>query len=626
MIYRWRYKLPIFSFLLLLFCSPLAAASERITHFESRIQIQADRSLLVTERISVIAENAVIRHGIYREFPTIYPHPDWGFAGFQSKVGFALISVKLDGRDTPWTIKNLRNGIRIYIGDPARYVSTGPHRYEIQYSTNRQISQFDGDDLLKWNVNGQGWRFPIDQMTATVYPPNDIAILDYTAWTGKTGSVEADFQVNRGADGSIRFKTTRILQPYEGLTISLKLPDGMLLPAQTRSFQFILDNIKWIFGLLLILAMPLYYLRAWSRVGRDPEKGVVVADYHPVRKLSAAAHHFILHNKTNNDTFTAAILGIAVKGHIRIEQLSSKRYTLYRLNPAASKRNALSPGEKIVFSYLFIGNLTQVDLGGKYSRWVATGKRKLETYLKKEWRTAVYMQNRRYTWTGLMFGLVALVLCGMHLSNAVLDFRNLAALLVFLLAAVAMTQDKLRPLVFSAVGLMFIGAFKYIDPAVISQPVMIILSLLVAIQFAVFNSLLKAPTPFGRKILDEIEGFRLYLSTAEQHRLNILHPPEKTPALFEQLLPYAIALGVENQWSDQFSEVFKNIDKQQQGYSPSWYSGRSRFNAGHFGSKLGSGLSSSVASSSTAPSSRSSGGMSSGGAGGGGGGGGGGGW
>ena len=43
-------------------------------------------------------------------------------------------------------------------------------------------------------------------------------------------------------------------------------------------------------------------------------------------------------------------------------------------------------------------------------------------------------------------------------------------------------------------------------------------------------------------IMDQIEGFRQYLGVAEEDRLNALNPPEKTPELFEQFLPYAIAL------------------------------------------------------------------------------------
>jgi uncharacterized membrane protein len=137
---------------------------------------------------------------------------------------------------------------------------------------------------------------------------------------------------------------------------------------------------------------------------------------------------------------------------------------------------------------------------------------------------------------------------------------------------------------------------------------------------------MKAPTRRGRKVMDTIEGFRMYLATAEHERLNALHPPEQTPELFEKYLPYALALGVEQAWSEQFSEVLIRASADGHSYSPHWYSGSHwhNYKAGSFSGKLGASLGSAISSSSSAPgsSSGSGGGGSSGGGGGGGGGGG----
>ena len=62
-------------------------------------------------------------------------------------------------------------------------------------------------------------------------------------------------------------------------------------------------------------------------------------------------------------------------------------------------------------------------------------------------------------------------------------------------------------------------------------------------------SWLQSATREGRKIMDQIEGFRQYLNVAEEDRLEYLNPPKKTPELFEKFLPYAIALDVENSWA-----------------------------------------------------------------------------
>jgi uncharacterized membrane protein YgcG len=139
-------------------------------------------------------------------------------------------------------------------------------------------------------------------------------------------------------------------------------------------------------------------------------------------------------------------------------------------------------------------------------------------------------------------------------------------------------------------------------------------------------SWMAAPTREGRAVLDRIAGFRHYLSIAEEERLETLHPPDKTPELFERYLPYAIALKVENDWASRFTSVLAAAAASGQAQSMSWYSGHSDpwNDPGGFADSVGGSLASTISSSSTAPgsSSGSGGGGSSGGGGGGGGGGG----
>jgi uncharacterized membrane protein len=153
--------------------------------------------------------------------------------------------------------------------------------------------------------------------------------------------------------------------------------------------------------------------------------------------------------------------------------------------------------------------------------------------------------------------------------------------------------------------------------------------LLVPIASSAFGWM-KAHTPDGRRITDEIEGFRQYLGVAERDRLNALNPPQDTPELFEKYLPYAIALDVENAWGKRFAGVLAAmaIDPNR---DDTWYSGRRDWvnDPQGFTTYLGSTLRETVASASTPPgssggsdssSSGSDGGGSSGGGGGGGGG------
>ncbi len=64
--------------------------------------------------------------------------------------------------------------------------------------------------------------------------------------------------------------------------------------------------------------------------------------------------------------------------------------------------------------------------------------------------------------------------------------------------------------------------------------------------------LLKRETVAGNKIATDAKGFKMFLAATEKDQLNFRNPPDRTPELFEKYLPYALALGVEQLWSEHF--------------------------------------------------------------------------
>src|SRR5690606_35745609 len=135
---------------------------------------------------------------------------------------------------------------------------------------------------------------------------------------------------------------------------------------------------------------------------------------------------------------------------------------------------------------------------------------------------------------------------------------------------------------------------------------------------------LRAPTIAGRKVMDEIEGFKLYLTVAEAERMNLAEAPDMSTDLFERYLPHAIGLGVEKPWSQAFAAHLARVvpdAADRAGYYPTWYHGSS-WDSGRIAAAT-SGLASSIAGSvaSSMPSSSGSGSTGGGSSGGGGGGG-----
>jgi uncharacterized membrane protein YgcG len=161
-------------------------------------------------------------------------------------------------------------------------------------------------------------------------------------------------------------------------------------------------------------------------------------------------------------------------------------------------------------------------------------------------------------------------------------------------------------------------------------PAIVLVLVAMGLTIVVFGRLVRAPTKDGRTLLDQIEGLKLYLSVAERDELERMpapgasSPPILDAKRYETLLPFAVALEVEDAWTTKFTAAVGAAAAASATAGISWYHGGGVSDLGSLSQAVGSSLSSQIASSSSPPGSSSGGGGggSSGGGGGGGGGGG----
>jgi len=564
-------------------------ADERILDWHSAVRVQADSTLDVIETIRVRAEGTQIRRGLLRDFPTKYVDR----RGRRVVTGFEVLSVKRDGRPEPYAIERLSNGVRIRIGQEDVYLDRGEHSYAITYRTDRQLGFFDDHDELYWNVTGNGWGFPIDAASADVYLPGSVPASAITAeaYTGPQGARGSDWRAETGSS-SASFRTTRGLAPREGLTIVVSWPKGLVSPpGPQRRLSYALRD-AWpaavaLGGLLLLMA---YYLRAWRAVGRDPPARTVVPRYQPPADQSPASMRYLRRMRYDDRAFAAALLSLAVQGGLRIEQASAgilgrkRRFTLHRTEPPANARFA---GDETTLRDRLFATRTSVELDDENHKLVNEAKQAHRKWLERRFTPSLFRING--AWHAAGVGL-SLLLGGLAIA-------------------------------WPAFGGGFGPGWWFGTPG---GWVAIGAAVAALASNVVFGRLLKAPTVAGRSVMDEIEGFRLYLDVAEGDELKLVDAPRLTVSLFERYLPAALALDVEQRWAERFAAVFATVGA---AHSPDWYSG-DRWNAHdvtRFTSDLGGSFSSAVTSASTPPGS-SSGSGSGGSSGGGGGGGGGGGW
>ncbi|MCZ4281232.1 DUF2207 domain-containing protein [Kiloniella laminariae] len=634
-----------------------ASAGEKIQDFTANIVIQRDGSLLVTETIKVYAEGDQIKRGIYREFPTKYT-----VKGSKYHIGFELLSVRRDGRRESYFTEDQRNGIRVYIGDRNYFLPEGEYSYEIQYRTTRQLTYLDGFDELYWNVTGNGWELPIEKVTANVFLPEGADILNHTGYTGYSGDSGSAYHsfVSRGL---VTFQTTERLYRNQGLTVAVSWPKGFVeapSPEELAKY-FYKENTGLLFGGLGLVITLGYFLLTWIAFGRDPKGGVVIPLFSAPKDLSPAAVGFLAHGGFRSGfdrkkAFSVALISLAAKGYLSLSK-ELDGYLIKRLlvKGKDGPDRYLSPGEEKILNGLIPRVGDQHLIEQVYRSSFSKVYDAFTDILSKGYEKGFFSRNFG-TW---LFGAI---LGGLSIAIAVVfeDMDNSLPLLFMLFfmtmflgiflsgikhwlgremlqGGVPKDQAEILSLaVFLIIPVAACFVAAQITDSLLSDKLYILIVVIYAVVL-LFHYLMEAPTVRGRKMMDEIEGYKHYLTVAEKDRLALIgEEPELTKGEFERHLPFAMALGVEKQWCERLeSVVWEGSEDQGQAYQPGWYEDHSsdfRYNSGIGGlvSGIESGLSHTVSSASTPPSSSSSssGGFSSGGgsSGGGGGGGGGGGW
>ena len=617
-----------------------AAAEERILSYDSRIAVEKDGTLDITETIRVNVENVVINHGIYRDIPTRYKGP----RGSRVKVDFRLLGTTLDGAAEENHVETLTNGVRIKIGSADRTVPPGEHEYAIHYRAGRMIGRFDGYDELYWNVTGNGWGFPIDKAGATIALPSPARFAQRAFYTGRQGSTEKDARVADEALGSIRFESTRPLYAGEGLTVAAAFPKGVVdAPSQsTRLGWFLADWAPPLAGGAGLAAILGYLFYAWRKAGRDPRAGTIVPLFSPPDDLSPAAMRYIVERTLDNRAFAASLVDAAVKGHVKLVEeeggwFSGNERRIERKELAEAKP-LLGPEQRSLNA--LIGENESLVMEQKNHATFSAAQRALSEEFKAAYDGKLFLRN--YGWMGAAVAVFAaalwmaagVVVWAEGASTKMLVPLSAAGMAIAALIFHAAPKNKsagrcLLYLIAAIIGgVAAVMAFPVIPDALTTGNWIPLVIPLIGLPFVVSSFFwMSAPTVEGRAVLDRIAGFKQYLSVTEQDRLDRMQAPKDSLQLFERFLPYAIALDVENRWADRYTGLLAAAAAAPGATQTfGWYAGSSNpwNDTGGFVGSLGSSLASTISSASTAPgsSSGSGGGGSSGGGGGGGGGGG----
>ncbi len=276
------------------------------------------------------------------------------------------------------------------------------------------------------------------------------------------------------------FTTNRPLDAGEGFSVAVGFAKGLIDPPSRADQGWLWWQRNGALAILIasIGALAWFLYRAFDRVGRDPVKGPVFARYEPPANYSPAAVHYIFYRGLQeNRALIGTIMNLAVKGRLTIDASDKKVTTLTR-NPNPPVSSAFANEDLMLEREIFAGADVK-SLGGEYDSAFTAAYAEFRRRLSAQYGGPYFRWNVGYT-------LLAVV----------------ATVAVVAFAATSASQwtgwDTLAVLALAALNV----AFMYFIPA---------------------------PTSLGQEIRTQIEGFRLYMETAEKLQLNAVKVGSDAP-------------------------------------------------------------------------------------------------
>ena len=564
----WLRAAAILAVVSLVSAAAFAARQLRIEDFHSDIVVMPDGSIDVTENIKVHFMGGPW-HGLYRSIPVEYVSP-------QGLTYTLFLDVKKitdgDGRAFRYESSRERHYRKLKIYVPNADDST--QTISIEYTVSDGLRFFEDHDELYWNVTGDEWDVPIQAASARVVLPVGTTNIRANVFTGAYRSRAQNADVEIAGNGT-EIRTRGALGIHEGLTIAVAFDKGFVHQPGAAEKAALFFRSNWPLVAPMFAFVVMFYL--WWTRGRDPRLRPIAAQYEPPDQLTPGEAGTLVDSSVSMRDITASIVDLAVRGYIVIEEhqkdqllgLMHRKDYNFIVKKDRSEWASLKDHEQELLDGIFVT--------GKPGESVAMSSLENHFYV-----------NLPSIKNSLMDSLVEHGYFLRRPDSVRAGYMGIGVVLGFLIAFGGTSLGQrmgMAPLTFILSGILtgaIICAFGWFMPAHTEQ---------------------------GTRALENLLGFEDFLVHVDADRFNRM---VKTPEMFEKFLPFAMALGVEKNWSKAFQDVVKQ--------PPDWYRGSSygpNFYPMIFANDMG--YMSSMASSAMSSAPRSSGGSGFGGGGGGGG-------
>ncbi|HNU48780.1 MAG TPA: DUF2207 domain-containing protein, partial [Bacteroidia bacterium] len=525
----------------------------------------------MTETIKVVAKGIDIRRGIFRVLPE-----NKSKSNPLKDVSYEIVSVKRDGKEEPYHLKNENSNTVVYIGEKNEYLDPGIYVYELQYKSSNHVGFFKDYDELYWNVTGNEWSFHIDSVSATIHLPASAKILQQSCYTGYAGSTNTNCASQKLSDTEISWSAVG-LNSNEGLTVAVGFPKNIIAPPPPPGFGQ--KYALLLFAIIVVFLLLIYYFFTWNKYGKDPEAPAVYPIFESPDAISPAILGYVDAEYFKNDFVTASIVNLAVKGYLKINEKENKvlfgliKDTDYSLTKLKNADSSLPTEEAMLLNKLFSSS-SELSLTGTYDPNIKNAVTAYTDSIKSQYSNFINKGNN-FKLIVAPSVMIALAIILISIFDAMMIDRLLP---LFVIAIFGTVSLFIISFIFGFMGKRFyktmwliaileMGLLLYLSYHILyiaedhlenNLTALAIVLLFGAASIMFYTYLIRKPSAEKLKLQSQIKGFGMYLSAAEEEQLKFFNSPKMTPEIFEKFLPFAMVLGADKIWGEKFDNMLKS--------------------------------------------------------------------
>ncbi len=525
-----------------------------IDRYDISIKVNEDNILEITEDIDVYFNKAA--SGISREIPLEIENIET----LESKYDKVKIS-NVIVNDTFETYVEGENYIIKTISKDGKLIGTKNYKFQYEYDLGNDLNV--SYDELYYNLVGKEWETAIGNFTFNITMPKKFDTSKVELLTNDNGFIKYNMKFEVEGN-SIRGKYDRIIRPDDKLSIRVRMPNGYFTYEKNPLiyFMYVVPVIAFIITFLL-----------WNRYGKDDEV-VETIEFYPPKGLNSLEVNYCYNGEADYKGVLSLFVYLANKGYIKIieNDKSKKKFTVEKIKEYDGTNRFEKRFMEELFGNSSLGStINQEDLNYRLDGIVDSilsdinsKQNKQILFGQKKFKILIYILILISFANSLFFPAI---LSGSKEVRVVLTFSFLALILYTVIVSnlkrrVSIVVLCVLLLVFFAL-IMWLYEIGFVIFLNRSYLIATVVSVSCSLLILLFHRFMEKRTDYGTKILGKIKGFKNFLDTAEKEKLEAL--VSKYPTYFYDILPYAYALGVSNEWI----KKFENMDV----VSPSWLGG-----------------------------------------------------